>query len=79
MGVVSLQWGSFTAHGNFGYFARGGPEQNDAVLATVGFDDLIASAVTLAADLVTQWQSARVPSHCPDRSGSTPRSRPKSD
>ena len=30
--------------------------QNDAVLGTVGFDDLIADHVTVAADLVSELQ-----------------------
>ena len=57
--ILSGRFGSFSPHGNAGYIYRAGDEQNDAVLATVGFDNLMASRVTLAADLVSELQVGR--------------------
>jgi hypothetical protein len=54
--IVSGQFGAFGPHANAGYIYRSSNIQNDAVLATVGFDDLIADRITLAADLVSELQ-----------------------
>ena len=42
LAIMSATFGTLSAHGNAGYVYRGGGHQNDAVLATAGFDDLIA-------------------------------------
>jgi hypothetical protein len=65
LAIVSAKFGTFSAHGNSGYAYRGGGQQNDAVLATAGFDDLISSHVTLAADLVSELQVGRSKLHLP--------------
>jgi hypothetical protein len=57
--ILSGRFGAFSPHGNAGYIYRAGELRNDAVLATVGFDDLIAEHVTLAADLVSELQVGR--------------------
>ena len=57
--ILSGRFGAFSPHGNAGYIYRTGGVQNDAVLGTVGFDDLIAERVTLAADLVSELQVGR--------------------
>jgi len=54
--VVSARFGSFSPHTDVGYLRRVGNFRNDAVLATLGFDHLMAPAVTLAADLISQFQ-----------------------
>ncbi len=54
--IVSGRFGDFSPHVNAGYLARGGELQNDAVLATAGFDHLISPWATLAVDLISQWQ-----------------------
>lgn len=59
--IGSATWGAFTGHANAGYFARGGANLNDAALATVGFDVLATSWLTLAADAASQWQIGREP------------------
>jgi hypothetical protein len=59
LAIVSAKFGALSAHGNSGYSYRGGGQRNDFVLATVGFDDLIAEHVTLAADLVSELQVGR--------------------
>jgi hypothetical protein len=56
IGIISSQFGPFSPHGNVGYIYRAGKLQNDAVQATVGFDDLMAERVTLAVDLVSELQ-----------------------
>jgi hypothetical protein len=56
LGIVSGRMGRFSPHANAGYVYRGG-DASSAVLATVGFDALIAPRVTVAGDLVTQWQT----------------------
>jgi hypothetical protein len=56
LAILSARFGTFSPHGNAGYIYRSGTTQNDAVLATVGFDNLMAEHVTLAADLVSEMQ-----------------------
>jgi hypothetical protein len=56
LAIVSARFGSFAPHANLGYLYRGGAFQNDAVLATAGFDQLMAPWATLAADLVSELQ-----------------------
>jgi hypothetical protein len=61
--VISGSIESFSAHGNIGYAhhagAGGQPKVNDAVVATAGFDQLLAPRISLAADLVTELQVGR--------------------
>lgn len=59
--IGSATWGGFTGHVNAGYFARGGTTLNDAALATIGFDVLATSWLTVAADLAGQWQIGAEP------------------
>ena len=59
MAIVSTRVGDFSAHGNAGYLYRSGGVTNSAVTGVVGFDDLIAPHVTLAADLVSELQVGR--------------------
>jgi hypothetical protein len=54
--ILSGRFGNFSPHGNAGYIYRAGSVQSDAVLATAGFDHLMAEHVTLAADLVSELQ-----------------------
>jgi hypothetical protein len=56
LGITSAQFGNFAPHMNVGYLARTGAQQNDALLATVGFDNLMAPWATVAVDLVSEWQ-----------------------
>src|SRR5262249_49440050 len=56
LAIVSANFGQFSAHGNAGYAYRGGGLESDAVLATGGFDDLIADHVTVAADIISELQ-----------------------
>ncbi len=54
--VVSGRFGAFSPHADIGYLRRVGNFRNDAVLATLGFDHLMAPSVTLAADVISQLQ-----------------------
>ena len=56
LGILSSRFGAFTPHANIGYLFRNSDQQNDAVLATVGFDHLMAPWATLAVDLVSELQ-----------------------
>jgi len=56
LGIVSGEFGGFGPHLNAGYLVRTGETQNDAILATLGFDDQLAPWATLAVDLITEWQ-----------------------
>ncbi|HKO15424.1 MAG TPA: hypothetical protein VJU87_04240 [Gemmatimonadaceae bacterium] len=62
LAILSGRVGAFSPHANVGYAYRArnsSQHWNDAVLATAGFDDLIAQRVTLAADLVSELQVGR--------------------
>ena len=57
--VISGVIGAFSPHANVGYIYHAKNSQhlwNDAILATAGFDDLIAPNITLAADIVSELQ-----------------------
>jgi hypothetical protein len=56
MAIVASRFGDFSPHVNAGYLYRSGSDENDAVLGTVGFDHRLGSGITLAADLVTEFQ-----------------------
>src|SRR5437667_394013 len=55
--VIGLRrFGAFSPHANLGYLYRSGSTQNNAVLATLGFDHLMAPWATMAVDLVSELQ-----------------------
>lgn len=54
--VGAVQFGHFSPHINAGYLARSGELQNDAILVTLGFDNLMTEWATFAFDLVSEWQ-----------------------
>ena len=54
--VMSARFDAFSPHADVGYLRRVGAFRNDAVLITFGFDHLMAPAVTLAADMISQFQ-----------------------
>jgi len=57
LGIVSARFSGFSPHANVGYVYRSGELQNDAVLATLGFDQVFASWATLAVDLISELQA----------------------
>ena len=56
LGVLSSQFGDFSPHLNMGYLYQSGDIANDAVLATIGFDQLLAPWATLAVDLLSELE-----------------------
>lgn len=47
---------AFSPHVNLGYIARTGEFENDAILAILGFDQLMTDWATLAVDIVSEFQ-----------------------
>jgi hypothetical protein len=56
LGVLSARFGAFSPHANIGVLLRSTDSLNNAVLATVGFDHVMAPWATLAVDLVSELQ-----------------------
>jgi hypothetical protein len=65
LAILSAHFGAFSPHANFGYLYRGGQFENDAVLATVGFDHLMAPWATLAIDVLAALQVGESPLQVP--------------
>jgi hypothetical protein len=65
LAIFSARFGNFSPHANLGYLYRGGEFENDAVLATAGFDHLLAPWATLAVDLISQLQVGESPLQVP--------------
>jgi len=59
LAVASGQFGETRPHINVGYGIRGGRGANDALLLTAGFDQLVASWATLAADFISEWETGQ--------------------
>ena len=59
LAVLTTRVGGVSPHANVGYLYRAGVGQNDAVLGTLGFDQLLAPSVTLAADFISELQVGR--------------------
>ncbi len=63
LGILSLQFGNFSPHVNAGYVWRGrnpgNGVNNDAALATIGFDQVFQSWATFSADVITELQIGR--------------------
>jgi hypothetical protein len=56
LAVASTTFGNFSPHVNAGYLYRGSDTQNDAVMTTAGFDHLLGPGITLAADVIGEFQ-----------------------
>ena len=65
LAILSAHFGNFNPHANVGYLYRGGQFETDAVLATVGFDHVMAPWATLAIDLISQLQVGDSPLQVP--------------
>jgi hypothetical protein len=57
LAIASLRFGDFSPHVNLGYVFRDDTLQSNGLLATVGFDHLLASWATLALDFISEWQT----------------------
>jgi hypothetical protein len=58
LGVVSAEFGRFTPHVNLGYLYRGRADslQNHTVVGLFGFDHMLTEGVTLAVDLLSEFE-----------------------
>jgi hypothetical protein len=65
LAILSARFGNFSPHANVGYLYRGGQFETDAVLATAGFDHLLAPWATLAIDVISQLQVGESPLQVP--------------
>jgi hypothetical protein len=55
IGIVSARFGEFSPHANIGYQYRGRELDPDVFLLTAGFDQLLSSWATMAAELITEF------------------------
>src|SRR3954453_241957 len=65
LAILSAHFGNFSPHANLGYLYRGGQFETDLVLATAGFDHLLAPWAPLAVDLISQLQVGDSPLQVP--------------
>lgn len=56
LGILSGRWDTFSPHLNTGYLVRSGEFDNDAIVAVLGFDNLVANWATVAAEFISEWQ-----------------------
>lgn len=54
--ISAMRFQQFTPHFNAGYVYRGGLDRNSAFAGALGFDALVAPQLTLAAELIGQWE-----------------------
>ncbi|WP_337171903.1 hypothetical protein [Gemmatimonas aurantiaca] len=54
--ILSSRFGDFSPHLNAGFLYRADRSQNHSVLATAGFDHLLGAKVTMAVDVVSEFQ-----------------------
>jgi hypothetical protein len=55
-GILSGSFGNFSPHLNAGFAYRNGENQNHSMLATLGFDQLISERVSIAAELIGDFE-----------------------
>ena len=65
LAILSAHFGDFSPHANLGYLYRGGAFETDAVLATLGFDHVLAPWATLGVDVISQLQVGESPLQVP--------------
>jgi hypothetical protein len=56
LAIFSSKFGSFSPHLNVGYLYTKSSLQNDAFLATAGFDQLMSDWATFAGDVISSWE-----------------------
>ncbi|HEV8358015.1 MAG TPA: transporter [Gemmatimonadales bacterium] len=57
LAILSGRFGDVSPHLNTGYLLRGGKGRTDAFLLTAGFDHPLSDWATLAADVLSEWQT----------------------
>ena len=65
LGIISARLGAFSPHANIGYQYRGAEQDPDVFLVTAGFDHLLSSWATLAADLISEFPTTASPIEVP--------------
>jgi hypothetical protein len=55
-GVYSTRYHDMTPHANLGVLIRTGETQKNAILSTLGFDQLVSESITVAADVLAEIQ-----------------------
>jgi hypothetical protein len=66
LAIFSAQAGNFAPHLNVGYLYRRSDLQNDALLATAGFDQIMAPWASIAVDVVSEMQVGQEGLRVPD-------------
>ena len=66
LAIASGRFGSFSPHLNVGYLWRNTDRLNDAILASLGFDQVVSPWATLAAGLLAEAQLGRSTMQIPD-------------
>lgn len=56
LGIYSARYGGFSPHINGGALIRGGDSRNNALVATLGFDQLVSRSFTIAVDAIGEYQ-----------------------
>jgi len=56
LGVLSVRLGQLATHLNLGYTVRDAVTQNNSVNGSAGYDLLVAPTVTMAFDMISDWQ-----------------------
>jgi hypothetical protein len=65
IGIISARLGAFSPHANIGYQYRGAEQDPDVFLVTAGFDHLLSSWATPAADLISEFPTTASPIQVP--------------
>jgi hypothetical protein len=56
LGILSGSFGNFSPHLNAGFAYRNGDNQNHSMLATLGFDQLVSERMSIAAELIGDFE-----------------------
>jgi len=56
LGIVSARFGTLAPHLNLGYVFRDAKQATNSIVATLGFDNAVATWATMAFDLLSEWQ-----------------------
>lgn len=56
LGVYSRRYHDMSPHANLGVLFRSGESQKNAIVSSLGFDQLVSESITLAADLLGEFQ-----------------------
>ena len=56
LGVYSKRYHDMTPHANLGVLVRTGASQKNAIVSTLGFDQLVSPSITFAADVLAELQ-----------------------